>query len=92
MVQLAELSDWCISNNVPARDRIEKVKGLTSIISLDEDICFEGSRIKNQRRKKGFRKFSLLDGLVLAAARTVGERVLTLDQDFDGEDDCLILS
>ena len=68
MVQLAELSDWCFSNNVPARDRIEKVKGLTSIISLDEDICFEDSRIKNRRRKKGFQKFSLLDGLVLTAA------------------------
>jgi len=91
VVQLAELSDWCIVNNVPARERIEEVKNLANIIPLDEDIFLEGSRIKNERRKKGFASFGLLDGLLLAAARSVGERVLTFDRDFAEEEDCLVL-
>ena len=91
VVQLAELSDWCIVNNVPVRERIEEVKNLANIIPLDEDICLQGSRIKNERRKKGFASFGLLDGLLLAAARSVGERVLTFDRDFAEEEDCLVL-
>jgi len=91
VVQLAELSDWCIVNNVPVRERIEEVKNLANIIQLDEDICLQGSRIKNERRKKGFASFGLLDGLLLAAARSVGERVLTFDRDFAEEEDCLVL-
>ncbi|HVH16165.1 MAG TPA: PIN domain-containing protein [Candidatus Angelobacter sp.] len=91
VVQLAELSDWCIVNNVSVRERIGEVKNLANIIPLDEDICLEGSRIKNERRKKGFGSFGLLDGLLLAAARSVGERVLTFDRDFAKEEDCLVL-
>ena len=91
VVQLAELSDWCFANNVPVRERIEEVKKLANIIPLDEDICLEGSRIKSERRKKGFGSFGLLDGLLLAAARSVGEQVLTFDRDFAEEQDCLVL-
>ena len=91
VVQIAELSDWCIVNNVPVRERVEEVKNLANVIPLDEDICLEGSRIKNERRKKGFGSFGILDGLVLAAARSVGERLLTFDRDFAEEEDCLVL-
>jgi len=91
VVQLAELSDWCIANEVPVRERIERVRSLANIIPLDEHICMEGSRLKNERRRRGFRSFGLLEGLLLAAARSVGERVLTFDRDFAEEKDCLLL-
>ena len=91
VVQLAELADWCIVNNIPVKERIGEVKKLANIIPLDEDICLEGSKIKHERRKKGFESFGLLDGLLLAAARSVGERVLTFDRDFAEEEDCLVL-
>lgn len=92
VIQLAELSDWCIENRAPPRERIEAVKKLANIILLDEDICLEGSKIKHNRRKTGHRDFSLIDGLVLAAARYVGEKLLTFDRDFEGEKDCVILT
>ena len=91
IAELAELSDWCILNNAPVRERVEQVKRLANVIPLDEEICLEGSRLKNERRKKGFGNFGLLDGLVLAAARSVGERVLTLDRDFEGEEHCILI-
>ncbi len=91
VIQLAELSDWCISNRFSARETTEAVKKFASIISVDEEICLEGSKIKAERRKKGYANFGLIDGLTLAAARTIGERLLTFDQDFSGEKDCTVL-
>ena len=91
VVQLAELSDWCIANEVPVRERMERVRSLANIIPLDEHICLEGSRLKDERRGRGFRSFGLLDRLLLAAARSVGKRVLTFDRDFPEEEDCLLL-
>ena len=92
IVQLAELSDWCIRNRVPPTERIEAVKQFANIVPLDEDMCLEGSRIKSARRRTGHKNFSLLDGLVLAAARSIGEKLLTFDRDFMGEKDCVVLA
>jgi predicted nucleic acid-binding protein len=91
-IQLAELSDWCIRNNAPPIERIESVKHIANIVPLDEEICLEGSKIKSTRRRTGHKNFSLLDGLVLAAARSLGERLLTFDRHFTGEKDCIVLA
>ena len=92
VVQLAELSDWCIENNVSPKERVEAVKKIANIVPLDEEICLEGSKVKAERRRSGYRDFGLLDGLVLAAARSLGEKLLTFDKDFSGEKDCIILA
>ncbi len=91
VVQLAELSDWCIENKASPRERVEAVKKLANIVPLDEEVCLEGSKIKGDRRKRGHKDFSLLDGLILATARSLGERLLTFDRDFSGETDCVVL-
>lgn len=91
VVQLAELSDWCIENMVSPRERVEAVKKFANIVPLDEEVCLEGSKIKRDRRRSGHKDFGLLDGLVLAAARSLGERLLTFDRDFSGERDCIVL-
>jgi predicted nucleic acid-binding protein len=92
IIQLAELSDWCIRNSVPPTERIGAVKQFASIVPLDEGMCLEGSKIKRGRRRTGHKNFSLLDGLVLAAARSIGERLLTFDRDYMGEKDCVVLA
>jgi predicted nucleic acid-binding protein len=91
VVQLAELSDWCLENKVSPRERVDAVKKLANIVPLDEEVCLEGSKIKSERRRGGYKDFSLLDGLVLAAARSLGDRLLTFDTDFSGEKDCIVL-
>jgi len=48
VVQLDELSDCCIANEVPVRERIEEVKSLANIIPLDEDNL--PGRVKAQGR------------------------------------------
>ena len=91
VVELAEMSDWCIQNRVSPRERVEAVKKLASIVPMDEEVCLEGSRIKAERRKKGYTNFGLLDGFILAGARSMGEKLLTFDKDFSGERDCMVL-
>ena len=90
VVQLAELSDWCLENKVSPRERVDALKKLANVVPLDEEICLEGSKIKAERRRAGYKDFSLLDGLILAAARSLGEELLTFDADFSGEKYCIV--
>jgi len=91
VIQLAELSDWCIKNGIEPNKHLEKIKKLTSILDLDESICIEAARIKNQKRIAGCSTFSLIDGIVIASARSISQRLLTFDRDFAGEKDCTVL-
>ena len=91
MVQLAEVADWAVRNETPPEERVNAVKELARIVPLDERICLDAAAIKRLRRGAGRGDFGLVDGIVLATARSIGQRVLTLDEDFMGEDDCSII-
>ena len=90
-IQLAEIADWASRNKAPPEDRVEAVKEMARTVPLDERICLEGAAIKQRRRKSGHDGFALIDGIILATARSIGQRVLTLDEDFAGESDCLVI-
>lgn len=91
IIQLAEVADWATINKAPPDDRIDAVKGLARIVPLDERICLSAAEIKSRRRRAGYLSFGLIDGVVLGTARSIGQRVLTLDKDFEGEEDCILL-
>jgi len=92
MIQLGELADWAARNNASPEERIEAVKELARIVPLSERICLDAAEIKLKRRNAGHKSFGLIDGIVLATARSIGQRVLTFDADFKGEEDCILLS
>jgi len=92
MVQLAEIADWATRNKAPPEERLEAVKEMARIVPLNQGICLDAAAIKRRRRNAGRNDFGLLDGIVLATARSIGQRVLTMDEDFAGEDDCVIVS
>jgi predicted nucleic acid-binding protein len=48
--------------------------------------------IEQTRRRVGHDDFGLIDGIILATVRSIGQRVLTFDEDFGGETDCLLIS
>lgn len=91
MVQLAEIADWAVRNRISAKDRVAAVKEFARIVPLDEQICLDAAMIKSRRREEGFANFGLLDGVVLATAHSIGQRLLTFDKDFAGESGCQIL-
>lgn len=91
VVQLAEVADWAVRNKVSSKDRVASVKEFAQLVLLDEQICLEAAAIKHRRRELGYSDFSLLDAIILATARSIGQRVLTFDGDFAGESDCIVL-
>ncbi|MBS3802527.1 MAG: PIN domain-containing protein [Candidatus Thermoplasmatota archaeon] len=91
VIQLGELSDWCFKNNVEVNKCLPKIKKMVSIILLDETICLHGSKLKHTARKQGNKKFSLIDGLILASATSVDEKLLTKDTDFINSSQAIVL-
>jgi predicted nucleic acid-binding protein len=92
IVQLAEIADWAVRNQVPPKDRVTAIKDFARIVPLDEQICLDASTAKHRRREQSYIDFSLLDAIILATARSIGQRVLTFDKDFTRENDCTVLS
>ena len=90
-VQLAELADWATKSGAPATERVEAVEQMASVAPLTKEICLEAAELKLLRRKKGHARFGIIDGIILATARSLGQSLLTLDTDFAGEKDCLVL-
>ena len=91
-VQLAELADWATRSGAPAAERVEAVEQMANVVPLTKEICLEAAAIKSKKRKKGISSFGILDGVILATARSLGQNLITFDRDFVGEQDCLVLS
>lgn len=91
ILELAELSDWCLQNKSPVSERIGAVEKFANVIPLDEETCLEGSKIKYGRRALGYKDFGIIDGIILATAWRLDQRLLTFDPHFKEEQDCIIL-
>jgi len=91
VIQLAEIADWATKNGASPEGRVDAVKEFARIVPLDERIYLGASEIKHRRRNAGHDSFGLIDGIILATARSIGQRVLTIDKDFSGESDCLVI-
>lgn len=91
IVQIGEISDWCLKNEINPTERISKLKHILNIVPLSEEICFEGSKIKYDSRRESISHFSLMDGFILASARSINQKLLTKDTDFRKADDAIVL-
>jgi len=91
LIQIGEISDWCLKNNLDPEKRITKLKQILNVIPLNEKICYEAVHIKYTIRKKDVAKFGLLDGIILASARSINQRLLTTDSDFRTIEDAVVI-
>jgi len=91
IIQIGELADWCLKNNIDPEKRITKLKQILNVIPLNEKICYDAAQLKYSIRKKGGTKFLLLDGIVLASARSINQRLLTTDSDFRKLSDAIVI-
>ncbi|MFQ6136691.1 MAG: PIN domain-containing protein [Candidatus Hydrothermarchaeales archaeon] len=90
VVQVGELADWCYNNKLDPAKVLEEVKSTATVTGITEGMCIEGSKIKNEQRKAGKNKFSLLDGFIIASANNFEQKLLTTDPDFEGLDNVTI--
>jgi len=91
IIQIGEISDWCLKNHIDPEKRITKLKQILNVIPLNEKICYEAAHIKYTIRKQGVTKFGLLDGIILASARSINQRILTTDNDFRTISDAVVV-
>ena len=91
IIQIGELADWCLKNHIDPEKRITKLKQILNVIPLNEKICYDAAHIKYMIRNKGVTKFGLLDGMVLASARSINQRLLTTDSDFKTISDAVVV-
>lgn len=92
IIQLGELSDWCLKNGIDPEEVIGFLKDIVNVMPLEEGIVMRGSQLKHQRRGDGVKKFSLTDGIILASAMELNERLLTLDTDFRDLENVIVLT
>ncbi len=91
VIQIGEISDWCLKNDIGPIERVSQLKRIVNIIPLNEKMCFDGSRINYTYRKEGVTHFSLIDGIILASARSINQNLLTKDTDFEKAGDAIVL-
>ena len=61
------------------------------MMPLSEEHYIEAAGIKARMREVGASKFSLVDGIVLASARSIGQTLLTKDVDFLMAKDAIVM-
>ena len=91
ILQIGEISDWSLMNKIDPAEPLEFLKKTMNIIPLSEGICIDASKIKYEMRKKGEKKFSLADGIILASARSINQTLLSKDRDFKKAEEVIIL-
>jgi predicted nucleic acid-binding protein len=91
MAQIGELSDWCLKNKIDPEERIADILEMVNTVQTDTEIGIEGARIKHSMRGKGLKRFSLMDGIILASARSVDQKLLTADTDFRKAEDAILI-
>jgi len=90
VVAIAELVDKCERTSRPYKDVVAFVKAKGAILPITEPIAVEAGLLKNQHKKK-HPKFSLVDGIHLATARSCGAILVTADSDFEDADKVMML-
>ncbi len=82
LIQIGELADWCYRNKINTSEAMDFIKRISEVLSIEEDIVLDASRLKHVARSEGRSKFSLIDGIILSTARKYSEQLLTRDHDF----------
>ena len=80
---LAEIVDWCIKNNKDSVVAVERVKKMSKIIALTEEMAQLAGRIHAHRRKT-VSKWGMVDSMIYATARICSLNVITKDLHFKG--------
>lgn len=91
VIQVGEFADWCHSKGKDPTPTISLLEKMCYFTNLTEDLCLEGSRIKHEQRRAGKKRFSLIDGCIVASAKNIGEELLTRDRDFEGLENVIVL-
>lgn len=81
IISLAEITKWCLKNNLTVIKYIEAIQQASVIIPLSNAICALAGKICFETKKE-IKDFGMMDALILATAQASGLKVLTGDKHF----------
>ncbi|MBI4363153.1 MAG: PIN domain-containing protein [Euryarchaeota archaeon] len=85
ILTMAEVKTWCLRSGRDYGTFAERMDRMASVVGLTRAICESGAEVAHEARKTR-RGFGLMDGLILASARSLGQRLMTADAHFRGMD------
>ena len=92
IVTFAEIVNWCFRTGI--EDKSEYYLGIvkkgSQILHLNELISINAGKL-NYERKKGGRKWGMIDSIIVATAQTYGLKILTKDNAFRDLPDAQVL-
>ena len=92
-IQVGEIADHARKNKESPTAAAELAMQVVEFVPLTPEIALAASEIKAEARTRpNGTSFSLVDGMILASARSKGQRLLTLDPGFAGFSDVTVLS
>jgi len=83
IVSIGEITNWGLNEGLDYKDLILRIKKLSKIVNIDENIMELAGKM-NYERKKKLHNWGMLDSLIYASARIYGLDVLTMDHHFEG--------
>ncbi len=90
VASLAEVTSWCIKNNKDATTAVGRIKKMSKVLPLTEEIAQIAGKIHTNRRKI-VSKWGMIDAMVYATARFYSQQVLTKDVQFEGLENAIVL-
>lgn len=83
ILSLAEIKVWCLRNRRDYDVFVEKANKIVSTVDVTKSICESGAEITHEVQKTS-RSFGLMDGMILASARSIEQKLVTGDAHFRG--------
>ncbi len=91
-IQIGEIADHARKNKESPQGAAELAIQVLELVPLTPEIALAASEIKAEARTRAkANDFSLIDGVILASARSKGQTLLTLDKGFLGFPDVIVL-
>ncbi|MCD6467130.1 MAG: PIN domain-containing protein [Methanomicrobia archaeon] len=86
----AETAVWCKRNKKDFELWKEKIEEIANIVELTPEICYNAAEI-TFRTKQNEKTFGIIDGIVLASARSVNQKLISKDKHFRNFEDCIVI-
>ncbi len=83
IVTIAELTNWCIRNNLENNYYIDIIEKNSIILNLRKGIVLLSGRVNFENKRK-IRNWGMLDSFIYATALVYNLQVLTADRHFKG--------
>ena len=90
IITYAEVAMWCKREERDFEIWRENIEKIANVVNLTPRIACDAANITFEAKQKD-KSFGIIDGIILASARSVNQRLITKDKHFEGFSDVVIL-